>query len=104
MIGSTCVVVAEEAGAQVNAGGVGGEGDGVVRSARHEDAGMRGTGRDEDDGVEFDAVAHGDHDIAPGVVHASCGLLKGCRGFAGIVRVQRRGLAMRGGGCGCETE
>ncbi len=78
------VVVAVEDGAEVGAFGVGGEGFGVVGGAGEEDGGAAGVFRGEDDGVEFDAVAHGDHFCAAGVVEGFRFGGEGGRGFVGL--------------------
>ena len=60
-----------------------GEVAGVVGRAGEEDGRVLGAFGDEDDGVEFYAVAHGDHDLAAGVVEGVGDGLDLGGGFAG---------------------
>jgi hypothetical protein len=85
------VVVAVEAGVEVVAVGVGGElRSAVWRTCEHNAGVMRSFGN-ENDGVQLDAVAHGDHDLAASVVGA---ILRGANGggyLRGHVGVLPRG-------------
>ncbi len=62
------IVIPFENRPQVGAGGIAGHRGGIVGCARKQDRRSLGPLRDQDDGVQLDAVAHGDHDVAPGVV------------------------------------
>jgi hypothetical protein len=97
------VVVAVEDGAEVRAGGVAGELGGAVGSAGEEDGSVCCSARGEDDGVELDAVAHGDHDFAADVVEGFDGGLEVGGGFAGESGILG---GLGGEGCreGCEDE
>ena len=55
------VVIAPERRTEMHAGGVGGEDIGVVGGAGAQNARVLCTHWNKDDGVEFDAVAHGNH-------------------------------------------
>ena len=63
---------------------------GAVGRAGEEDAGALRALGNEDDGVQLDAVAHGDHDFAAGVIHAMGWRIEGGGSFAGVVGVLRR--------------
>ncbi len=78
-----CVVVAVEAGSEMRAVRARGEIVGVVRRARKKNGRVPGALRHEDNGMQLNAVAHGNHHFAPGVVEA---IGDGCelrRRFAG---------------------
>ena len=91
------VVVALEDGPEVRALRVAGQLRRIVGGARQQDRRAAGALGDEDDGVELDPVAHGDHHVAPGVVEALRRRLQPGRGLAGQRGVLRRG---RRGGLG----
>lgn len=59
---------------------------------------MRCAFGDEDDGVQANAVTHGDHYIAALVVHSVGGRVEGLRRLAGVVGILRRGLRADGSG------
>ena len=89
------VVVAVEAGAEVRALRVCRQRRCAVGRAGEQDGRVFCSFRDQDDGVELDAVAHRDHDFAAVVVEAVVRRLEGCG------RLARQG----GGGLGgCEGE
>ena len=56
---------------QMSALGMAGEFGGVVGRARQQDRRVLRALGDQDDGVQLDAVAHGDHHVAPDVVEAT---------------------------------
>ena len=64
------VVVAVECRPEVRARRVAGELIGVVRRARQQNRRVLGALRNQDDGVQPHAVAHGDHDVAAFVIEA----------------------------------
>ena len=95
------VVVAVEDWGRDGSLRVGGEAVGVVGRAREQDRRVLGAFRDEDDGVQLDAVAHGDHDIAALEIETGGGLLEMRGSFAREIRIFRllRGsLRVRGPG------
>ena len=91
------VVVAVENRAEVGALEVRGEFVGAVGRAREQDWRARCAFRHQDDRVQPDAVAHGDHDFAACVVEAAGGRLQFRRRLAGIVGIERAGGLLRPG-------
>ncbi len=81
------VVVALQHRAEVAAHGVRGQCLGVVRRAGEQHAGMAGTFRDQDDGVQLHPVAHRDHHVARDVVVIASGRHELRRGLAGVGRI-----------------
>ena len=81
----------------MSAFGVAGELVGVVGRARQEDRRAFRALRNQDDGVQLDAVAHGDHHLAPDVVEAVVGRLELGRDLARQCRVGggRLGICLR---------
>lgn len=76
-----------ERGAVVRTGEVAEIAGSIVGSAGEEDAGVFSAFWNDDDGVEFDAVTHGDHDVALFVVKTSRGRNQSGGGFAGEVGI-----------------
>ena len=85
------VVVAVQDRPEVRALGVARELVGVVGRAGQEDRRSFRALRDQDDGVQLDAVAHGNHHLAPGVVEAVVGRLELGRDLARQLHEAGRG-------------
>ena len=90
------IVVAVQHWTEVGAFSVAGQSCGVVGRARQQDGRALGSLRDYDDGVQFHAVAHGDHQVALDVLEAVGDGLEVSRGFAREVWVICGGLSGRG--------
>lgn len=88
------VIVAVEAGREMDARCIGGQHGRVVRCSREQNPFSICAFGDQDDRMQLDAVPHGNHHVAPFVIHTEGGLLECGRRLAGVVRIARRRLTM----------